>query len=224
MKRILVIDDDTTLLGTLKRGLSYDGFIVDIASSGEEGLTIARERAPDLIILDIMMPGLDGLEVLQRLRAADPQLPILMLTARDAPVDQVAGLNRGADDYVAKPFTWDVLLARVRALLRRHEAEQPAILRFADLGLDTGGRQALRGDRVIDLTTTEYDLLHQFMQHPRRVLPREFLMDRVWGYDFEGSTNVLETYVKQLRQKLEADGEPRLIQTLRGAGYILREP
>jgi DNA-binding response OmpR family regulator len=224
VKRILVIDDDTTLLSTLKRGLSYDGFIVDVASSGDEGLAIARERAPDLVILDVMMPGLDGLEVLQRLRAADPQLPILMLTARDAPADQVTGLNRGADDYVVKPFTWDVLLARVRALLRRHEAERPAILRFADLGLDTGGRQATRGDRVIDLTTTEYELLQEFMEHPRRVLPKEFLMDRVWGYDFEGSTNVLETYVKQLRQKLEADGEPRLIQTLRGAGYILREP
>lgn len=224
MKHILVVDDDQAITGTLKRGLSYEGFVVEVASSGEEGLAHVRERVPDLVILDIMMPGIDGLEVLKRLRAADPQLPILMLTAMDAPIEQAAGLNLGADDYVVKPFAWDVLIARVRALLRRQEADRPAVLRFADLGLDSGTRQATRGDRDIPLTATEYDLLRQFLEHPRRALPKEFLMDRVWGYDFVGSTNVLETYVKQLRQKLEAGGESRLIQTLRGTGYILREP
>ncbi len=223
MQRILVIDDDPVLVNTLRRGLSYDGFAVDVAASGEEGLASARERQPDLVILDVMMPGLDGFEVLRRLRAADSKLPVLMLTAKDAPADQVHGLETGADDYVVKPFNWDILLARVHALLRRQEAERPPVLRFADLSLDTGERRAHRGGRAIDLTTTEYELLRQFLEHPRRVLPRELLMDRVWGYEFYGGTNVLETYVKQLRQKLEADGEARLIHTVRGAGYILRE-
>lgn len=223
MQRILVIDDDPAVTSVLKRGLAYEGFVVDTAGSGVEGLAIARDRAPDLVILDIMMPGLDGLEVLQRLRAADVQLPILMLTARDAPADEVQGLERGADDYVVKPFTFEVLLARVRALLRRQAAERPTVLRFRDLSLDSGTRRARRGAREIDLTSTEYDLLQQFLEHPRQVLPRDVLMDRVWGYDFGGNTNVLETYVKQLRQKLEAGGEPRLIHTVRGVGYVLRE-
>jgi DNA-binding response OmpR family regulator len=223
MQRVLVIDDDPAITSVLKRGLSYEGFVVDIAATGEEGLRSARDQPPDLVILDIMMPGLDGLEVLRRLRAADAQLPVILLTAKDAPADEVRGLEQGADDYVVKPFTFDVLVARVRTHLRRREAEQPAVLRFEDLSLDTAARRARRGARDIDLTTTEYDLLHQFMEHPRRVLPKDFLMDRVWGYDFGGNANVLEVYVKQLRQKLEADGEPRLIHTLRGAGYVLRE-
>ncbi len=224
MQRILVIDDDPAIASVLKRSLAYEGFAVDTAPSGAEGLALARERYPDLAILDIMMPGLDGIEVLRRLRAADAQIPILLLTARDAPTDQVHGLAQGADDYVVKPFTFEILLARVRALLRRAEADRPAILRFADLSLDSGTRRASRGAREIDLTSTEYDLLHQFLQHPQRVLPKGFLMDRVWGYDFGGNANILEVYVKQLRQKLEAEGEPRLIHTLRGTGYVLREP
>ena len=223
MQRILVIDDDPAVTSVLLRGLSYEGFVVDTAGSGHEGLATARERPPDLVILDIMMPGLDGLAVLQRLRAADARLPVLLLTARDAPEEEVRGLAQGADDYVVKPFTFEVLVARVRALLRRQDVERPALLHFADLTLDTGTRRARRGAREIDLTSTEYDLLHQFLQHPRRVLPRDFLMDRVWSYDFGGSTNVLEVYVKQLRQKLEAQGEARLIHTLRGTGYVLRE-
>lgn len=223
MQRILVVDDDPSVTSVLKRGLSYEGFVVDTASSGAEGLALARERPSDLVILDIMMPGLDGLEVLRRLRAVDPHLPILLLTARDAPADQVEGLTQGADDYVVKPFTFEVLVARVRALLRRREADHPTVLRFADLSLDSGTRRARRGERDIELTSTEYDLLRVFLEHPRRVLPRDFLMDRVWGYDFAGSGNVLEVYVKQLRQKLEAAGEPRLIHTLRGTGYVLRE-
>ena len=224
MHRILVVDDDPSVLSVLKRGLAYEGFAVDTASDGVEGLRVAGERSPDLVILDIMMPGLDGLEVLRRLRAADAQLPIIMLTAKDAPTDQVAGLERGADDYVVKPFTFEILVARVRALLRRKEADRPTVFRFGDLVLDTGTRMAQRGDRRIELTTTEYDLLRQFMEHPRRVLPRDFLMERVWGFDFGGNTNVLEVYVSQLRQKLEADGGARLIHTLRGTGYVLREP
>ena len=223
MQRILVIDDDPAVTSVLKRSLAYEGFAIDVAASGEEGLAIARTRYPDVVILDVMMPGLDGFDVLARLRAGDPHLPVLMLTAKDAPADQVRGLTEGADDYVVKPFTFEVLLARIHSLLRRQEADRPPVLRFADLALDTETRQAQRGDRVVDLTTTEYELLQQFLAHPRRVLPKDFLMDRVWGYDFEGNTNVLETYVKQLRQKLEADGEPRLIHTLRGTGYVLRE-
>ena len=223
MDRILVVDDDPAVTSLLKRGLSYEGFVVDTASSGEEGLRIARERPPDLVILDIMMPGLDGMEVLKRLRAADPELPVLFLTARDAPADQVRGLEAGADDYVVKPFTFEVLVARVRALLRRRQAERPEVLRFADLTLDTGTYTARRGDREIHLTALEFKLLQEFMRHPRQVLNKEQLLERVWGYDFGGNANVLEVYVKQLRQKLEAAGEPRLIHTVRGVGYVLRE-
>ena len=223
MQRILVVDDDPAVTSVLRRGLSYEGFAVDTAEAGPSALDVARERPPDLVILDIMMPGMDGLEVLQRLRAADARLPVLLLTAKDAAPDQVHGLDLGADDYVVKPFSFDVLLARVRALLRRSEAERPDVLRFADLSLDTGTKRAQRHSREIELTATEYDLLRQFLEHPQRVLPRDFLMDRVWGYDFGGNTNVLEVYVRQLRQKLEATGEARLIHTLRGVGYVLRE-
>lgn len=223
MQRVLVIDDDVTLTSVLKRGLSYEGFTVDTATTGPQGLSIARDHAPDLVILDVMLPGIDGFEVLRRLRSADEDVPVLMLTARDAPADQVKGLEAGADDYVAKPFTFSVLAARVKALLRRHEVERPDVLRFDGLSLDTGTRRACRGVRNIELTSTEYEVLRQFLLHPRRVLPKHFLMDRVWGYDMEGSSNVLEVYVKQLRHKLEAAGEPRLIHTFRGAGYVLRE-
>ncbi len=223
MQRILVIDDDPAVTSVLRRGLSYEGFAVDTASSGADGLEIARERPPDLVILDIMMPGMDGLEVLSRLRAADEGLPVLFLTAKDAPSDQIQGLQRGADDYVIKPFVFGILLARVQALLRRSEAEKPSLLRFADLSLDMGTRRAQRGTRDIDLTKTEFQLLEELLRQPRRVLSREILMDHVWGYDFEGNTNVLEVYVRQLRQKLEAAGEPRLIQTIRGVGYVVRE-
>ncbi len=223
MQRILVVDDDPSVTSLLKRGLSHEGFAVDVASSGPQGLDLARERPPDLVILDVMMPGVDGLQVLERLRAADAQLPIILLTARDAAADQVKGLGLGADDYITKPFTFEILAARVRAQLRRTEAEHAPVLRFEDLELDTGTRRARRGEREVDLTSTEYDLLQQFLQHPRRVLPKEFLMERVWGYDFGGNANILEVYVRQLRQKLEAGGERRLIHTLRGSGYVLRE-
>lgn len=224
MPRVLVIDDDSTLANVLRRGLAYEGFVVDVASSGSNGLARARDHVPDLVILDVMLPGLDGFEVLRRLRAAGDATPVLMLTARDDAATQVRSLDNGADDYVAKPFSFEVLAARVRALLRRREIEHPVVLRFNDLSLDTGTRRAQRGRRAIELTSTEFEVLQQFLLHPRRVLPKHFLMERVWGYDVEGGSNVLETYVKQLRQKLEADGLPRLIHTFRGAGYVLREP
>ena len=223
MQRILVIDDDPTVTSVLKRGLAYEGFTVDTAGTGAQGLTIARDHAPDLVILDLMLPGIDGYEVLRRLRGANEDLPVLLLTARDEAVDQVKGLEAGADDYVVKPFTFSVLAARVKALLRRRDSERPELMRFDGLALDTGTRRARRGERDIYFTSTEFEVLRQFMLHPRRVLPKHFLMDRIWGYDGEGGSNVLEVYVKQLRQKLEAEGEPRLIQTLRGTGYVLRE-
>ena len=224
MQRVLVIDDDPTITSVLKRGLAYEGFAVDTAATGSQGLTIARDHKPDLVILDVMLPGFDGYEVLRRLRSADEDMPVLMLSARDDATDQVKGLDAGADDYVVKPFTFSVLAARVKALLRRRDSERPIILQFDGLSLDTGSRQARRGEREIEFTSTEYEVLRQFMLHPRRVLPKHFLMDRIWGYDVEGSSNILEVYVKQLRHKLEAAGEPRLIHTFRGAGYVLREP
>jgi DNA-binding response OmpR family regulator len=224
MPRILVIDDDPSVTSVVKRGLAYDGHRVDTASSGTQGLAMARDHTPDLVILDLMLPGLDGYEVLARLRTADSTLPVMMLTARDAAADQVKGLELGADDYVVKPFTFEVLSARVKALLRRSEMEHPEVLHFDDLSLDTGTRRAQRRARAIALTATEYELLRQFLLHPRRVVAKHTLMERVWGFDVEGSSNIVEVYVKQLRQKLEADGEPRLIHTFRGAGYVLREP
>ncbi len=221
MQRILVIDDDPAVTSLLKRGLSYEGFAVEAAQSGAEGLAIARERPSDLVILDVMMPGLGGFEVLQRLRAADEHLPVLMLTARDAPADQVQGLESGADDYVVKPFTFEVLLARVHALLRRQRLEHPQVLRFADLTMDTGSYKVYRGRREVSLTSLEFRVLQEFLIHPQQVLSKDVLLDRVWGYDFD--VNVVEVYVKQLRQKLEAGGEPRLIHTIRGTGYVLRQ-
>lgn len=221
MQRILVIDDDPAVTSLLKRGLSYEGFAVETAPSGHEGLERARERPPDLVILDVSMPGLSGFEVLERLRAADEELPVLMLTARDAPADQVQGLESGADDYVVKPFTFEVLLARVHSLLRRRQVEHPAVLHFADLSLDTGSHRVSRGQREIALTSMEFKLLQELLLHPRQVLSKDVLLERVRGYDF--GENIVEVYVKQLRQKLEAGGGPRLIQTLRNADYVLRE-
>ena len=221
MQHILVIDDDPAVISLLKRGLSYEGFAVATATSGAEGLAIAREHPSDLVILDVMMPGLNGFEVLQRLRAGDGRLPVLMLTARDASADQVQGLESGADDYVMKPFTFEVLLARIHALLRRQQVEHPPILHFADLTLDTGSHVVRRGGREVALTSLEFKLLHQLLLHPGQVLSKDVLLERVWGYDFDA--NIVEVYVKQLRQKLEAEGEPRLIQTMRNVGYVLRE-
>lgn len=223
MPHILVVDDDSSITSVLKRGLAFEGFSVDIADSGRAALTRARDRAPDAIVLDLMLPEFDGFEVLRRVRAVDAAVPVMMLSARDELKTQLRGFEVGADDYVSKPFSIELIAARLRALLRRRDLDAPDVLRFADLSLDTGSRYAVRGTRSITLTTTEYEVLRQFLLHPRRVLPKHMLMDRVWGYQHEGSDNLLEVYVKQLRQKLELGGEPRLIQTLRGAGYVLRE-
>jgi two-component system response regulator MprA len=220
--RILVVDDDPSVTSLLRRGFTYEGYEVHTAASGPEALVIAREKPPDLVVLDIMMPGMDGLDVCRRLREADPALPILMLTAKDAPADQIAGLDTGADDYVTKPFSFELLAARVRALLRRREGEESDVLSYEDLRLDTGARVAYRGERRINLTTTEYELLYLLMRHPRQVLAKDEIMEHVWGYDFGGNANIVEVYVRALRKKLQEQGEAPLIQTVRGAGYALR--
>ena len=221
--RILVVDDDPKIRTVVRRGLAYEGYRVVEAASGEEGLDKAREHLPDLVIVDVMMPGIDGLEVTRRLRAGGDQIAILMLTARDEIKDRVEGLETGADDYLVKPFNFEELLARVHALLRRRTTPAGEILRFADLEFDVDAREARRGPRTIELTTTEYNLLLLFMRHPRKVLTRDLIMEHVWAYDFEGESNVLEVYVRYLRSKLESAGEPRLIHTIRGAGYVLKE-
>ena len=221
-ERILIIEDDQAILKLLQRGLAYEGYTVDTASDGRSGLNQARDHQPDLVILDWMLPGMDGLEVCHRLRMGG-KVPILMLTAKDAIQDRVQGLDAGADDYMVKPFDLDELLARVRALLRRTQTERIAILKFSDLTLDTGTREATRGTRLVALTAKEYDLLELFLRHPRQVLTREVIFDRVWGYDFGGESNVLEVYIRYLRQKLEEAGESRLLHTVRGVGYVLRE-
>ena len=221
--RILVVDDDRSVAEMLRRNLAYEGFTVDVALDGPSALERVHDRSPEVIILDVMLPGLDGFEVLRRLRQAGDTTPTLMLTARDAVDDRVAGLEGGADDYLVKPFEFRELLARIHALLRRRQGEEHEVLRFADVTLDTRTRLATRAGRTIDLSTTEYELLAFFLRHPNQVLTRDQLMERVWGYDFEGVSNVLEVYVGYLRRKLEEGGQPRLIQTVRGAGYVLRD-
>jgi len=221
-EHILIIEDDEGILQVLQRSLSYEGYSVETALDGRDGLVRARVRPPSLVILDWMLPGLDGLEVCQRLRSAG-NVPILMLTAKDTVADRVEGLDAGADDYLVKPFEFDELLARIRALLRRaRPGGTPEALSFADLRLDTGTHQVFRGEREIELTAKEFELLELFLRHPRQVLTREVIYDRVWGYDFGGESNIIEVYVRYLRQKTEAGGEPRLIQTVRGVGYVLR--
>lgn len=221
-RRVLVIEDDASVSSFLRRGLTYEGFVVNAAKDGAEGLMMAGSEPPDLVILDVMLPGIDGTEVCRRLKALH-DVPVLMLTARDTVADRVKGLDAGADDYLVKPFAFEELLARTRALLRR-SGLPPArkVLQYADLSLDTGSRTAWRGSRAIQLSTTEFKLLSLFMQSPEQVVDRNEIMDRVWGYDFGGESNVLEVYIRYLRTKLEASGEPRLVHTVRGAGYVLR--
>jgi two-component system response regulator MprA len=222
-ERLLVIEDEHRIAQFIERGLIYEGYRVEVAQDGRAGLTAARDNPPDLVILDWMLPGMDGLEVCKRLRSAS-NVPILMLTAKDDVSDRVQGLDAGADDYLVKPFSFDELLARIRALLRRSTvSSKPESLRFADLTLDTGTRRAMRGSRAIDLTAKEYELLELFMRNPRQVLTREMIFDRVWNYDFGGESNIIEVYVRYLRQKTESEGEPRLLHTVRGVGYVLRE-
>ncbi len=222
-ERILLVEDEARIAQFVERALIYEGYRVSVARDGQTGLSIARDNPPDLVVLDWMLPGLDGLEVCKRLRAAS-DVPILMLTAKDDIKDRVQGLDAGADDYLVKPFSVDELMARVRALFRRSTpTSKPEILRFADLTLDTGTHRAYRGERPIDLTAKEYELLELFMRNPRQVLTRDVIFDRVWGYDFGGESNIIEVYVRYLRQKTEGESEPRLVHTVRGVGYVLRE-
>lgn len=222
-ERILVIEDEARIAQFIERGLIYEGYRVNVARDGKTGLSIARDNPPDMVILDWMLPGLDGLEVCKRLRAAS-EVPILMLTAKDDIKDRVTGLDAGADDYLVKPFSVDELMARIRALFRRSEPNsRPEVLRFSDLTLDTGTHRAYRNERAIDLTAKEYELLELFMRNPRQVLTRDVIFDRVWGYDFGGESNIIEVYVRYLRQKTESEEEARLIHTVRGVGYVLRE-
>jgi two-component system response regulator MprA len=218
-----VVDDDPAVTSLLRRGFSYEGFTVQVASSGDEALVLARDAPPDLVVLDVMMPGVDGIEVCRRLRAGDPSLPILLLTARDDVDDEIVGLDAGADDYVTKPFSFEALNAHVRALLRRAHNENPENLRYLDLTLDVRGRVAYRGERRVELTTTEFALLSLLLRNAQQVLTKNQILQRVWGYNFGGNANIVEVYIRSLRRKLEAGAELRLIQTVRGAGYVLRE-
>ncbi|MEZ4515357.1 MAG: response regulator transcription factor [Chloroflexota bacterium] len=220
--RILVVEDEERIRQFLQRGLGLEGYKVDAAPEGETALEMARVNPPDLVLLDLMLPGMDGIEVCQRLRSVS-EVPILMLTAKEGIDDRVAGLDAGADDYLVKPFAFDELMARVRALLRRAQPTAPQVFRFADLELDTGTRQGRRGGETFDLTAKEYELLELFMRNPRQVLTRDVIFDRVWNYDFGGESNIIEVYVRYLRQKTEQGGKPRLIHTVRGIGYVLRE-
>jgi len=222
--RVLVIDDDDNIRTSLRRALSYAGFTVDVAETGEVGLQRALINPPDLVVLDLLMPGLDGFEVCRRLRAGGDDALILMLTAKDDVRDKVRGLEVGADDYLVKPFALEELIARLKALLRRRAPEDTNLIRFSDLAVDLGTREAWRGERSIELTAKEFDLLAAFLRNPRQVLSRGQLLEQVWGFNFEAETHVLEVYVRYLRQKLEVAGEARLIHTLRGAGYVLKEP
>jgi two-component system, OmpR family, response regulator MprA len=221
MTTILVVDDDPHIRSVMGRGLRFEGYNVQLAADGMEALRLVRVEPPDLVILDVMLPGMDGLEVCRRLRRGT-SVPILMLTARDAVPDRIAGLDSGADDYLVKPFDFDELLARIRAVFRRTQPHAGEVLVFADLRLDTGTREAQRSGRRIDLTTREYELLLLFLQHPRQVLTREQILQHVWG-DAEVDSNAIEVHIGRLRDKLEASQGERLIQTIRGAGYALRE-
>ncbi|GAB2729150.1 response regulator transcription factor [Nocardioides pakistanensis] len=228
--RVLVVDDDQSVRDSLRRSLEFNGYSVALAHDGAEALAAIGQAAPDALVIDVMMPRLDGLETTRALRAAGNDLPILVLTARDSVGDRVEGLDAGADDYLTKPFALEELLARLRALLRRVPAT-PAdaddtdseTLTFADLSLNPVTREVRRAGRAIDLTRTEFSLLEMFLRRPRRVLDRSFILEEVWGYDFPTTANSLEVYVGYLRRKTEADGEPRLIQTVRGVGYVLKE-
>jgi two-component system response regulator MprA len=220
---ILVVEDDRRIRDMVRRGLIFEGYNVDVAEDGETALRLARDKMPDAVVLDIMLPGMSGLDVCRRLRSAST-VPILMLTARDAVQDRVTGLDAGADDYMVKPFSFEELLARLRALFRRHRMEAaPEVYQFADLTLNPRTHQVFRGNEEIQLTAKEFDLLELFMRHPNQVLTREQIYDHVWEYDFGGESNIIEVYIRYLRAKLENGNRPRLIQTVRGVGYALRE-
>jgi two-component system, OmpR family, response regulator MprA len=228
--RVLVVDDDKAVRESLRRSLEFNGYAVSLASDGAEALAglsgLANGMGPDVVVMDVMMPRLDGIETTKALRQAGNDVPVLVLTARDAVGDRVEGLDAGADDYLTKPFALQELLARLRALLRRvvpPEGDDPEVLTFSDLSMDLASREVRRGARQMELTRTEFTLLEMFLRRPRRVLERSFILEEVWGYDFPTTANSLEVYVGYLRRKTEAEDEPRLIHTVRGVGYVLKE-
>ena len=220
-RTILVVDDDARLGASLRRALAYEGYTVEVAADGPGALVAARDRAPDLVVLDVMLPGLDGVEVCRRLRAGS-DVPILMLTARDAVSDRVQGLDAGADDYLVKPFAYDELLARVRALLRRREPGGREVLQCADLVMDVAAHEVTRGGRALDLTALQFNVLEHFLRHQQQVLDREQLLEAVWGIESDAISNVVDVTVAGLRARIEVDGRPRLLHTIRGVGYVLR--
>ncbi|MDJ0690111.1 MAG: response regulator transcription factor [Xenococcaceae cyanobacterium MO_188.B32] len=220
---ILIVEDEAKLAQFIKLELEYEGYQVTVARDGLTGLANARAMNLDLILLDWMLPGISGPEICRRLRSTGDKVPIILLTAKDEVSDRVTGLDAGADDYIIKPFSIEELLARVRANLRRTQEEDTDLLQFSDLRLNRSTREVYRGDRLIELTAKEFDLLEYLISHPRQVLTREQILERVWGYDFMGDSNIIEVYVRYLRLKLEAEKEQRLIQTVRGVGYVLRE-
>lgn len=223
LAHILLVEDEVKLARFVELELTSEGYQISVAHDGIAGLTLARESSPDLAILDWMLPGLPGLELCRRLRATGNKLPVILLTARDEISDRVAGLDAGADDYVVKPFSIEELLARVRAHLRRTQEQNLDILQFEDLTLNRKTREVKRQERAIDLTAKEFDLLEYLLNHPRQVYTRDQILENVWGYDFMGDSNIIEVYVRYLRLKLEANQEKRLIHTVRGVGYVLRE-
>ncbi len=220
---ILIVEDEINLARLIELELKLEGYNVTVANDGLTGLTQARELSPDLLILDWMMPGMTGVEICRRLRATGIKSPVILLTAKEDVSDRVAGLDAGADDYVIKPFKIEELLARVRAHLRRTQEENPDLLQFADLTLNRRSREVFRNGRAIELTAKEFDLLDYLMTHPRQVITRDQILEKVWGYDFMGDSNIIEVYVRYLRLKLEEQQEKRLIQTIRGVGYVLRD-
>jgi DNA-binding response OmpR family regulator len=220
---ILLVEDEERLARFIELELSSEGYQISVAHDGLTGLTMARESPPDLLILDWMMPGMSGLEVCRRLRATGSKIPVILLTAKDEVSDRVAGLDAGADDYVVKPFSIEELLARIRAHLRRNHEDNPDLLQFMDLTLNRRTREVFRNGRPIELTAKEFDLLDYLLSHPRQVITRDQILEQVWGYDFMGDSNIIEVYVRYLRLKLEENGEKRLIQTVRGVGYVLRD-
>lgn len=225
-EKIVVIDDDEKITSMLRRALSFEGYSVAVAGDGQDGLRRVLEHEPDVIVLDVMMPKVDGWEVCRRIREGGIGTPVLMLTAKDEISDRVKGLDLGADDYLVKPFALEELLARIRVLLRRRsteKTERPANrLQYEDLEMDLDTREVFRGGKLVELTTKEFDLLHLFMMNPKRVLSRDLIMEKIWGYDYSGESNVMEVYIALIRQKTEEHGGKRIIQTVRGAGYVLR--
>ena len=219
---IVVVEDEAKLARFVELELSYEGYQVSVTHDGLSGLTAARECHPDLVVLDWMLPGLSGLEICRRLRATGDKVPIILLTAKDEISDRVVGLDAGADDYLIKPFSIEELLARIRAHLRRNHEEDPDVLQFEDLSLNRRTHEVHRGKRLIELTAKEFDLLDYLLVHSRQVVTRDRILEQVWGYDFMGDSNIIEVYIRYLRLKLETNNEKRLIQTVRGVGYVLR--